>query len=100
LYSPHAFLWFGSFNFLLDVQGNRVFLSPGTVRDYEAAAIVKSVKGKEMEVELLEDKSTEMVKMDQKYFKRMGTSSIEGVDDMIQLQDLHDGSLLYNIALR
>ena len=30
----------------------------------------------------------------------MGESSIEGVEDMIQLQDLHEGSLLYNIAQR
>ena len=30
----------------------------------------------------------------------MGKSSELGVEDMIQLQDLHEGSLLYNLALR
>ena len=30
----------------------------------------------------------------------MHESSIEGVDDMAKLADLHEGSLLYNIQLR
>ncbi len=30
----------------------------------------------------------------------MARNSLAGVDDMINLQDLHEGSLLFNLALR
>jgi len=38
--------------------------------------------------------------VDKSVVKVMGETSVHGVDDMIQLQDLHEGSLLYNLRLR
>eukprot|EP00039_Didymoeca_costata_P014654 m.239349 g.239349 ORF g.239349 m.239349 type:complete len:2341 (+) comp16067_c0_seq1:94-7116(+) len=78
--------------------GNKVFLDAGTAKDYEVAAVVKAVRGKEVVVQSLENDETFTIPVAKA--RPMGESSVVGVEDMIQLQDLHQGSLLYNIALR
>eukprot|EP00055_Hartaetosiga_balthica_P010944 m.48331 g.48331 ORF g.48331 m.48331 type:complete len:1511 (+) comp7391_c0_seq1:148-4680(+) len=60
--------------------------------------VVVTSKGKHCEVRDFEDGKIHTV--DRTKMKPMGSTSINGVEDMIQLQDLHEGSLLYNLKLR
>jgi len=62
------------------------------------AGTVRAVKGKTVEVESVEDGQTYSTTATK--CRVMGPTSLRGVEDMIQLQDLHEGSLLYNIAKR
>ena len=57
-----------------------------------------AVRGKLVDVSCQEDGAQFSVPVAN--VKVMGQNSTMGVDDMIQLQDLHEGSLLYNLQLR
>jgi myosin heavy subunit len=80
----------------------QVFLAKGKHKDldYEVACQVTGVRGHHVELQALDDKSQMTVQDNGTDFKVMSHTSVIGVEDMIQLQDLHEGSLLYNIGLR
>lgn len=67
-------------------------------RNYLTAGQVTNLRGKHVEVQSLED--NRVFNTTAQKCKLMGSTSVDGVEDMIQLQDLHEGSLLYNISKR
>ena len=73
-------------------------LQATTGKDYMIAGRIDGVRGKTIEITCLEDRSQYSVPVAN--VKAMAANSNSGVDDMIQLQDLHEGSLLYNLQLR
>lgn len=76
-------------------QGRKVWF--GGVKDYLLPGTIKAVSGKNLSVE---DEEGALHTVPAASCKIMGATSENGVEDMIQLQDLHEGSLLYNLAIR
>lgn len=70
----------------------------GNGRDYMIAGKIDALKGKVVDVVCMEDGS--LFSVPATNIKLMGHNSTLGVDDMIQLQDLHEGSLLFNLQIR
>eukprot|EP00049_Salpingoeca_infusionum_P014556 m.275108 g.275108 ORF g.275108 m.275108 type:complete len:2303 (+) comp15693_c0_seq2:157-7065(+) len=68
------------------------------IKDYAIPGTVRAVKGKKLEVQ--DDEAGGLHTVDKEKVRVMGQTSVDGVEDMIHLQDLHEGSLLHNIKIR
>ncbi|CAB3984354.1 Unconventional myosin-VIIa [Paramuricea clavata] len=82
--------------------GEHVWLAPETKGEFDVAigGVVKlSDSG---QIAIVDDEGNEhwLHKRDAGTLKRMHPSSVEGVEDMIQLGDLHEAGMLHNLFIR
>ncbi|KAJ6223846.1 hypothetical protein RDWZM_002391 [Blomia tropicalis] len=81
-------------------RGDYIWVEPQTKKEFDVAigARIKSVEGRKMLV--VDDDAQEYWLTPERRIKAMHPTSIQGVEDMISLGDLHESGILRNLLIR
>lgn len=87
-------------NSFIFLQGDYIWIEPisGVEFDVAIGARVTSTEGRRIQVR--DDDDNEIWLTPERRIKAMHASSVQGVEDMISLGDLHEAGILRNLLIR
>lgn len=87
-------------SFLLQLKGDYVWIEPKQSGEFDVAIGAKVVDSNSKEIRLHDDESKEQLIPPSVRLKPMHITSVQGVEDMIALGDLHEAGILRNLLMR
>lgn len=81
-------------------QGDYIWIEPISGREFDVAIGARVVSAEGRRIQVKDDDGTEQWLAAERRIKAMHTSSVQGVEDMISLGDLHEAGILRNLLIR
>lgn len=86
--------------FFLLPQGDYIWIEPISGREFDVAIGARVISAEGRRIQVKDDDGTEQWLAAERRIKAMHTSSVQGVEDMISLGDLHEAGILRNLLIR
>ena len=87
-----------SSDFLL--QGDYIWIEPISRREFDVAIGARVVAAEGRRIQVVDDDGEELWLTPERRIKAMHPTSVQGVEDMISLGDLHEAGILRNLLIR
>ena len=81
-------------------QGDYIWIEPVSRREFDVAIGAKVVTAEGRRIQVVDDDEEEQWLTPERRIKAMHPTSIQGVEDMISLGDLHEAGILRNLLIR
>lgn len=81
-------------------QGDYIWIEPATGREFDVAIGARVVSAEGRRIQVRDDDGEEQWLTPERRIKAMHASSVDGVEDMISLGDLHEAGILRNLLIR
>ncbi|KZS08627.1 Myosin-VIIa [Daphnia magna] len=81
-------------------RGDYVWIEPSTKREFDVAIGARVVSAEGKRIQVVDDDGKEQWLTPERRIKAMHPTSIQGVQDMISLGDLHEAGILRNLHIR
>lgn len=88
------------FVFCCRLQGDYIWIEPATGREFDVAIGARVVSAEGRRIQVQDDDGEEQWLTPERRIKAMHASSVQGVEDMISLGDLHEAGILRNLLIR
>lgn len=86
--------------FLIPLQGDYIWIEPVSGREFDVAIGARVISAEGRRIQVKDDDGAEQWLAAERRIKAMHTSSVQGVEDMISLGDLHEAGILRNLLIR
>lgn len=87
-------------NVQIFTYGDYVWIEPSTKREFDVAIGARVVSAEGKRIQVVDDDGKEQWLTPERRIKAMHPTSIQGVQDMISLGDLHEAGILRNLHIR
>ena len=81
-------------------QGDHIWIEPVTGREFDVAIGARVISAEGRRIQVKDDDGNEQWLTPERRIKAMHASSVQGVEDMISLGDLHEAGILRNLLIR
>lgn len=81
-------------------QGDYIWIEPATGKEFDVAIGARVISAEGRRIQVRDDDSQEQWLAPERRIKAMHASSVQGVEDMISLGDLHEAGILRNLLIR
>ncbi|CAL8107310.1 unnamed protein product [Orchesella dallaii] len=81
-------------------RGDYIWIEPASGREFDVAIGAKVISAEGRRIQVRDDDGKEIWLTPERRIKAMHPSSIQGVEDMISLGDLHEAGILRNLLIR
>lgn len=81
-------------------QGDYIWIEPSTGKEFDVAIGARVITAEGRRIQVRDDDSQEQWLAPERRIKAMHASSVQGVEDMISLGDLHEAGILRNLLIR
>ncbi|CAL4075619.1 unnamed protein product, partial [Meganyctiphanes norvegica] len=82
------------------IQGDYIWIEPVSRREFDVAIGARVVSAEDGRIQVSDDDSNEQWLTPERRIKAMHPTSVQGVEDMISLGDLHEAGILRNLLIR
>jgi len=82
------------------LQGDYIWIEPVTGREFDVAIGARVVSAEGRRIQVKDDDTKEQWLTPERRIKAMHATSVQGVEDMISLGDLHEAGILRNLLIR
>ncbi|ODN02660.1 Myosin-VIIa [Orchesella cincta] len=82
------------------ILGDYIWIEPASGREFDVAIGAKVISAEGRRIQVRDDDGKEIWLTPERRIKAMHPSSIQGVEDMISLGDLHEAGILRNLLIR
>lgn len=89
-----------SINYTLSLQGDYIWIEPASRREFDVAIGARVVTAEGRKIQVVNDDGDELWLTPERRIKAMHPTSVQGVEDMISLGDLHEAGILRNLLIR
>jgi len=90
----------GKCNYASNRQGDYIWIEPASGREFDVAIGARVVSAEGRRIQVRDDDGDEVWLAPERRIKAMHASSVQGVEDMISLGDLHEAGILRNLLIR
>lgn len=88
------------FNIFPLFQGDYIWIEPATGKEFDVAIGARVISAEGRRIQVRDDDGNEQWLAPERRIKAMHASSVQGVEDMISLGDLHEAGILRNLLIR
>lgn len=81
-------------------RGDYIWIEPASGREFDVAIGARVVSAEGRRIQVRDDDGNEIWLSPERRIKAMHASSVQGVEDMISLGDLHEAGILRNLLIR
>lgn len=81
-------------------QGDYIWIEPATGKEFDVAIGARVISAEGRRIQVRDDDGDEQWLSPERRIKAMHGSSVQGVEDMISLGDLHEAGILRNLLIR
>jgi myosin-7 len=81
-------------------QGDYIWIEPASRREFDVAIGARVVTAEGRKIQVVNDDGEELWLTPERRIKAMHPTSVQGVEDMISLGDLHEAGILRNLLIR
>ncbi|CAG2104686.1 unnamed protein product [Medioppia subpectinata] len=81
-------------------EGDYIWIEPQTKREFDVAIGARVIAAEGRRIQVVDDDTKEQWLTPERRIKAMHPTSIQGVEDMISLGDLHEAGILRNLLIR
>lgn len=81
-------------------QGDYIWIEPVSGREFDVAIGARVISAEGRRIQVRDDDGNELWLTPERRIKAMHASSVQGVEDMISLGDLHEAGILRNLLIR
>ncbi|KAH8375739.1 hypothetical protein KR093_008372, partial [Drosophila rubida] len=81
-------------------QGDYIWIEPASGREFDVAIGARVISAEGRRIQVRDDDGDEVWLAPERRIKAMHASSVQGVEDMISLGDLHEAGILRNLLIR
>lgn len=81
-------------------QGDYIWIEPVSGREFDVAIGARVISAEGRRIQVRDDDGNEQWLTPERRIKAMHASSVQGVEDMISLGDLHEAGILRNLLIR
>lgn len=81
-------------------RSDHIWIEPVTGNEFDVAIGARVVSAEGRRIQVKDDDGVEQWLSPERRIKTMHTSSVQGVEDMISLGDLHEAGILRNLLIR
>ena len=81
-------------------QGDYIWVEPISRREFDVAIGARVISAEGRKIQVVDDDGNEMWLTPERRIKAMHPTSVQGVEDMIGLGDLHEAGILRNLLIR
>lgn len=82
------------------LQGDYIWIEPASAKEFDVAIGARVVSAEGRRIQVKDDDGEEQWLAPERRIKAMHASSVQGVEDMISLGDLHEAGILRNLLIR
>ena len=82
------------------LQGDYIWIEPISRREFDVAIGARVVAAEGRRIQVVDDDGEELWLTPERRIKAMHPTSVQGVEDMISLGDLHEAGILRNLLIR
>lgn len=86
--------------YFLVFQGDYIWIEPASGREFDVAIGARVISAEGRRIQVRDDDGDEIWLAPERRIKAMHASSVQGVEDMISLGDLHEAGILRNLLIR
>ena len=81
-------------------RGDYIWIKPASKREFDVAIGARVVSAEGRKIQVVDDDNEEQWLTPERCIKAMHPTSVQGVEDMISLGDLHEAGILRNLLIR
>lgn len=82
------------------LQGDYIWIEPVTGKEFDVAIGARVISAEGRRIQVRDDDGADVWLSPERRIKAMHASSVQGVEDMISLGDLHEAGILRNLLIR
>ena len=86
--------------YIVSLQGDFIWIEPASRREFDVAIGARVVTAEGRKIQVVNDDGEELWLTPERRIKAMHPTSVQGVEDMISLGDLHEAGILRNLLIR
>ena len=83
-----------------EIQGDFIWIEPQTKKEFDVAIGAQVISAEGRRIQIRDDDGQENWLAPERRIKAMHPTSVQGVEDMISLGDLHEAGILRNLLIR
>ena len=81
-------------------RGDYIWIKPASKREFDVAIGARVVSAEGRKIQVVDDDNEEQWLTPERCIKAMHPTSVQGVEDMIRLGDIHEAGILRNLLIR